>query len=239
MRKFDFDLILSTGAGIGISGPLLSLIFRKPFYFFESLARVSSLSKTGKIIEKMGFPKIVVRHASLASKNRLLLSSPFESYYASSSSPRIEATGLRIFVTLGTIRPYRFDRLIKLVVNELRPQDKVIWQLGSTSIQNENLPGKVKYFMTPSEFALSLAESDLVITHGGVGTILECLKAGKKPIVLARNSSYSEHVDMHQKDMVDLLHTLGLVFDADYIFSRELFFEITRQKIFTKRESSC
>jgi UDP-N-acetylglucosamine transferase subunit ALG13 len=40
--------------------------------------------------------------------------------------------------------------------------------------------------------------SDVVISHGGVGSLLACLDQGKVPFVLPRESRFQEHVDDHQ-----------------------------------------
>ena len=41
-------------------------------------------------------------------------------------------------------------------------------------------------------------KADLIITHGGVGSIILALKNGKKTIVVPRSKKNDEHVNSHQ-----------------------------------------
>ena len=43
-----------------------------------------------------------------------------------------------------------------------------------------------------------IKKSQIVITHGGPGSIFHVIQNGKIPIVVPRNSSFNEHVDDHQ-----------------------------------------
>ena len=47
---------------------------------------------------------------------------------------------------------------------------------------------------------------NVVITHAGVGSILLCLRNGRKPLVVPRMHRFGEHVDDHQ---VELTRALG------------------------------
>jgi UDP-N-acetylglucosamine transferase subunit ALG13 len=55
------------------------------------------------------------------------------------------------------------------------------------------------------EFNKILSGCDLVITHGGTGTIMGAVKAGKKVIAVPRLSSHGEHVDDHQEQIISEL----------------------------------
>ena len=48
-----------------------------------------------------------------------------------------------------------------------------------------------------------MEKSDLVITHGGVGSIVMALKMGKKVIAVPRLSAFGEHINDHQIQIVD------------------------------------
>jgi UDP-N-acetylglucosamine transferase subunit ALG13 len=103
---------------------------------------------------------------------------------------------LRIFVTLGTIRPYRFDALVDAVLATGLAGDSTVWQLGETT--RDDLPGSVYNYMSSDEFDTSCADADVVITHAGVGTILALLEMGICPVVVPRRRDRHEHVDDHQ-----------------------------------------
>ncbi|MGH2838039.1 MAG: glycosyltransferase, partial [Thermoleophilaceae bacterium] len=53
--------------------------------------------------------------------------------------------------------------------------------------------------------------ADAVITHAGVGSILTCLRLGRTPLVVPRQSSFGEHVDDHQVELTQALADDGKV----------------------------
>jgi UDP-N-acetylglucosamine transferase subunit ALG13 len=53
--------------------------------------------------------------------------------------------------------------------------------------------------------------ADVVVTHGGPGTILEASSAGHRPVVVPRQRSYGEHVDDHQLRFAKRLAEDGMI----------------------------
>ena len=89
-----------------------------------------------------------------------------------------------ILVTLGT-QDKDFSRLLKAVDKQIENgtiKEKVIVQAGSTEYKSKNM--KIFDLISGDEFEKLLSKASLVITHGGVGTILTALKNNKK--VLAK-----------------------------------------------------
>ena len=56
-----------------------------------------------------------------------------------------------------------------------------------------------------------MEKADLIITHGGVGSIVTSLKMGKKVIAVPRLSSFGEHVNDHQIQIVDSFDKQGFL----------------------------
>lgn len=56
-----------------------------------------------------------------------------------------------------------------------------------------------------------MRQCDKVITHGGTGAIIGAVKAGKKVIVVPRLSSYGEHVDDHQLQIMQQFDSMGII----------------------------
>lgn len=104
-----------------------------------------------------------------------------------------------IFVTVGTFN-MQFERLLN-EIESLNLEDEVIIQSG----YNEFTSNKyiVKKFMEKDEFKNNLIKADIVICHGGVGSILEALSLDKKIIAIPRLSKYNEHVDDHQIEIIN------------------------------------
>jgi UDP-N-acetylglucosamine transferase subunit ALG13 len=117
-------------------------------------------------------------------------------------------------VTLGTIAPYRFDSLIDAVLGSGLADDGTVWQLGSTA--RMGLPGQSFEQMPAQEFMESAASADIVITHAGVGTIMNLLDMGISPVVVPRRANRGEHVDDHQVQIARVLgnRAIGVVTEA-------------------------
>lgn len=107
-----------------------------------------------------------------------------------------------IFVTLGT-QDKSFDRLLKAIDKEIDKgtiKEKVIVQAGYTKYESKNM--EIFDLIGPEEFDKLVSECDLLITHGGVGSILSAVKKGKKVIGAARLKKYKEHTNDHQIQIV-------------------------------------
>jgi UDP-N-acetylglucosamine transferase subunit ALG13 len=222
LRNNKIDIIVSTGAGIAISGAMLALIFRKKFLFFESMARIQTVSRTGNFLEKLGLATIVVQHSSLKNGNRFFLESPFGNFGRISRDTNLSGGKFKIFVAAGTIYPYRFDRLVSMVNQIIVPGDRVVWQLGTSISENSCLFGEVHEIMKPDFFQLCLRDADVIICHSGIATILDCLRCGKVPIVVPRDAAREEHVDNHQFEISDFLASMELIIDGRDGFAREI-----------------
>ena len=61
------------------------------------------------------------------------------------------------------------------------------------------------------KFSELIIDCDLLITHGGVGSILTGLKNNKKVIAVPRLSKYGEHVNDHQIQIIERLSEEGYI----------------------------
>lgn len=107
-----------------------------------------------------------------------------------------------ILVTLGT-QDKDFSRLIRAVEKEVKNGnivEKVIVQAGHTKYQSDVL--EIIDFISPSELEKLVKKADIIITHGGVGSITTALKYKKKVIAAARLKKYREHTNDHQLQII-------------------------------------
>jgi UDP-N-acetylglucosamine transferase subunit ALG13 len=81
--------------------------------------------------------------------------------------------------------------------------DKVFAQTGFSDYQPRNY--EYKNFLDRDEFKQKIKESEIVITHGGTGSIMGAVKAGKWVIAVPRLRRYGEHVDDHQEQIIKQL----------------------------------
>lgn len=116
-----------------------------------------------------------------------------------------------ILVTLGT-QDKPFERLIKAVEEQIELKnikDEVIVQAGCTKYEADKM--KIIDYMPIKEFSSLLEKADFIITHAGVGSIIEGLKQGKKMIVVARKKEYGEHVNNHQEQILENFGSNGYI----------------------------
>lgn len=108
-----------------------------------------------------------------------------------------------ILVTLGT-QDKSFKRLLEAVDKAIENniiKDKVIVQAGCTKYKSNNM--EIFDLIPRDEFENLINECSLLITHGGVGSILAGITHGKKVIAAPRLSKYKEHVNDHQLQIVE------------------------------------
>ena len=119
-----------------------------------------------------------------------------------------------IFVILGT-QDKEFTRLLKQVEKEIKKgniKDKVIVQAGSTKYKSEYM--EILDYISMNEFKNYIKKSDYIITHGGVGTILDALLLNKKIIAVPRLSIYKEHENDHQVQIIEEFSNMGYIIDG-------------------------
>ena len=114
-----------------------------------------------------------------------------------------------IFVTLGT-QDKQFERLPK-AVEQLNIDEDIIMQVGSTNFKTDKDNIKVYKYIEPDEFARYMNEASLIITHAGVGTMVQGLLLHKKMIVAARLKKYKEHVNDHQIQILETFSSSGYI----------------------------
>lgn len=120
-----------------------------------------------------------------------------------------------IFVSLGT-NDKSFNRLLDKIDKEIELgniNDKVIVQSGFTKYKSDRMD--VIDLMSMDEFNDCIKKCDLLITHGGVGTILDGLKNGKRIIAFPRLKKYHEHVNNHQVEIVNEFYENGYILTGD------------------------
>ena len=88
-------------------------------------------------------------------------------------------------------------------------EEDVIVQAGYTKYQPKNEKMKIIDFISREELDQFEREANFIITHGGVGSIITSLEKGKKVIAIPRLHEYGEHVNDHQKAIVEKFNKSG------------------------------
>lgn len=116
-----------------------------------------------------------------------------------------------ILVLLGT-QENSFHRLLEEVqkcIDKKVINEEVVVQAGSTKFESKDM--KIFKLVSAEKLNKYMEQASYVITHGGVGSILTCLKMGKKVIAVPRYKKYNEHVNDHQLQIVQTFDGQGLI----------------------------
>ena len=118
-----------------------------------------------------------------------------------------------ILVTLGT-QDKPFVRLLKAIDDEINKgtiKEKVLVQAGYSmnKYQTDNM--EMFDLIDREKFSELVDKCSLLITHGGVGSILTGLKAGKKVIACPRLAKYKEHINDHQVQIINEFARAGYI----------------------------
>ena len=122
-----------------------------------------------------------------------------------------------ILVTLGT-QDKPFTRLLDAVLREIEKgniKDEVIVQAGCTNYETDKM--KIFDLIPMEEFDTLMKKCDLLITHGGVGSIITGLKCNKKVIAVPRLAKYGEHVNDHQKQIIEKFSANGNIIGIEHL----------------------
>ncbi|HEC10253.1 MAG TPA: glycosyl transferase family 28 [Acidimicrobiales bacterium] len=103
----------------------------------------------------------------------------------------------KIFVTVGTDH-HPFDRMVNWFDSWLATRDPdQLATLVQRGTSREGRSASVQY-LGFEDLQKEIKSADIVVTHGGPGSIIECRRWGKLPIVVPRDPALGEHIDDHQ-----------------------------------------
>lgn len=118
-----------------------------------------------------------------------------------------------ILVTLGT-QDKPFTRLLDKIEEQIEKgniKEEVVVQAGYTKYNSKHM--KIFDLVDREKFEDLINQCDILITHGGVGSILTGLKKNKKVIVCPRLAKYKEHMNDHQIQIVSNFATAGYILE--------------------------
>jgi UDP-N-acetylglucosamine transferase subunit ALG13 len=137
-----------------------------------------------------------------------------------------------ILVTVGNANQ-PFTRLLAavddLAVSGYFEDERLLMQVGTSRFRT--VRAECHDFIAMDEFSSAVREATLIITHGGCGTLLECVRAGKPVVAMARRKTFGEHVNDHQVQIVREFQRLGLAASCEA--SEELKDAIERARTLT------
>lgn len=116
-----------------------------------------------------------------------------------------------VLVLLGT-QQNEFNRLLKKIeelIEDGTIKEEVMVQAGVTKFESKYM--KQFDLIPKNEIEDLKKQASYIITHGGVGSIVSCIKMGKKVIAVPRLAKYGEHVNDHQIQIVENMQQKGYI----------------------------
>ena len=206
LRRNHADVVYSTGAAMALVAlPGARLVGARP-QFIESIARSSGPSLAGQVLERVPWVPVFTQYPQNASRRWRYEHSLLDLFTVETA--QAAADPRRIFVTLGTTKPWHFRSLVDRVLAILPDGCEVVWQTGVTDVSDLDINAKA--MVTDEEFRAEIGRADVVVSHAGGGTFMRCLEAGKVPILVPRRASRGEHVDDHQEQIAQVGNDRGL-----------------------------
>jgi UDP-N-acetylglucosamine transferase subunit ALG13 len=211
LRTNHFDIVVSTGASIALAVLPLASRAGADCYYIESATRTDGPSLTGRLLKPFHSIHLNTQHERWANRRWTYQASVFDGFrslpIAHPTPPR------RIVVSLGMHKGFEFRRLLEQLVRIIPAGTDVLWQVGYTDASGLDIDSRMS--LPAAELSRAMAESDVVITHAGIGSAISALAAGKRPVFVPRRKQYKEHVDDHQLLIARELDLRGLAFHAE------------------------
>ena len=126
-----------------------------------------------------------------------------------------------ILVLLGT-QNNSFHRLLEKLdelINKGIIDERVLVQAGYTKYESKNM--QIFDLIPAEELERYQEKADLIITHGGVGSIISSIKKGKKVIAVPRLHKYQEHINDHQKQIIETFSKKGYIIGLEDVAELE------------------
>ena len=117
-----------------------------------------------------------------------------------------------ILVTLGT-QSQKFYRLLDYIEKSNIDDEIIVQAGGSADYKSKKM--KMLKFIDYDEMIKLIKKADLVITHGGTGSIIMPLQYEKKVIACARLEKFGEHINDHQTEIVSVFAEEGHILELN------------------------
>jgi UDP-N-acetylglucosamine transferase subunit ALG13 len=211
LRGNRFDTVVSTGAGIALAVLPLASWSGAECYYVESATRTDGPSLTGRLLSPFRSIHFRTQHQQWANRRWLYQPSVFDGFRPHLVPEPLEPQ--RIVVSLGMHDGFGFRRLLERLVKVIPRSVDVLWQVGNTDASGLGID--FHHSLPTAELSQAMVESDVVITHAGMGSALSALKAGKRPVFVPRRKQFREHIDDHQVYIAEELDKRELAFCAE------------------------
>ena len=171
----------------------------------ETFARFNTLSAFARGAGRMAHHKVVQSAALTEFWPDAAVFDPLRTL----NTPRPEKKPL-LFVTVGATLP--FDSMVQAVA-QLKAAgaipERVLVQTGVGGVTPDGV--EAVETMPFEEILETLQNADIVVCHGGTGSLVTALRAGCRVVAMPRSAERGEHYDNHQTQITQAFAARGLI----------------------------
>ena len=204
-------LVITTGAGSVFFCALFSRLLGARIIVIETFARFDRPSIFAKLAMPFAYRR-VVQSAKLADVwPNARVFEPFKVLQTRSVTKEP-----LLFATVGATLPFpRLFTLISAAKGKGAIPERIVAQTG----EPVDLGPDIEVHATlPNDVMRDfLKRADIVVCHGGTGSIVTAMREGCHVIAIPRRSELFEHYDDHQLEIVRALEARGLIQSADTV----------------------
>jgi UDP-N-acetylglucosamine transferase subunit ALG13 len=199
------DVVISTGAGAVFFAVAFARLLGAKVVVIDSFARFDKPSLFARIAGPIAHKKVVQSKALAHFWPDAKVFDPLR--MLDKQRPPKQAL---LFATVGATLP--FDRLVNSVA-ELKARglipEQVIAQVGIGGASPDGL--EVVETLPFEEMQRLLRDADLVVCHGGTGSLITALREGCRVVAVPRLFELGEHYDDHQAEITTAFAQRGLI----------------------------
>lgn len=200
------DVVITTGAGSMFFVALWARLTGARIVLIDSFARFQGPSAFARLCAPLAHVRIAQSAASAARWPGAEVYDPLRDL----DGPRPAKQPL-LFATVGATLP--FDRLVRSVETARRDgliPEHVIAQIGQGGHRPAGLED-VRETIPFGEVQDILRRADIVVCHGGTGSLITALREGCRVIAVPRLFALGEHYDDHQLEITAAFAGRGLL----------------------------
>lgn len=209
VRRQRPDVVITTGAGSMFFTTLWARLLGARIILIDSFARFHSPSAFARIGGPLAHVRIAQAAGSGEKWTRARIFDPFR--IIAGDRPAKEPL---VFATVGATLP--FNRLTNLVASARRAgllPEHIIYQVGDggTRPADGETDAEVHESLPFDQVKDILRRADIVVCHGGTGSLITALREGCRIIAVPRKFALGEHYDDHQSEITGAFAERGLI----------------------------
>lgn len=208
VREERPGLVICSGAGLVVPFCVFARLYGARVVFIETMARVRDPSASGRVLSRLA-DTVIVQWPEMARVYPQAVVCRPALCEDIARAPATEGHGT--FVAVG-FHDAPFDRLLSAVDRALGAgvlERPAVAQAGPSTYAAQHFD--TVPFLRPEEVGDAVSRARYVVCQAGAGIVSASLRAGRRPLVMARRADRNEHVDDHQVQILGKLAEMGLI----------------------------